>query len=111
VIERPEHIAPFEVVDFAYPSGTTAAVTRENEGRPLKVAANHPLPNRRFPMGEDLSNRDMLDWFSEDERNVCTSCGNRARVSLPRVAAHFCLACGAVTIAGFRLDVNHEIRV
>jgi hypothetical protein len=62
-------------------------------------------------MGEDLSNRDMLDWFSEEERSVCTSCGARACVSLPRVAAQFCFACGAVTIAGFRVDVKREILV
>jgi hypothetical protein len=62
-------------------------------------------------MTEVPSNRDLLDWFSEDERGVCSSCRERACVSLPRVAAHFCFACGAVTIAGFRIDVNHEILV
>jgi hypothetical protein len=62
-------------------------------------------------MGEVPSNRDLLDWFSEDERGVCSSCGERACVSLPRVAAQFCFACGAVTIAGFRIDVNREILV
>lgn len=62
-------------------------------------------------MGEVPSNRDLLDWFSEDERGVCSSCGERACVSLPRVSAHFCLACGAVTIAGMRIDMNREILV
>jgi hypothetical protein len=62
-------------------------------------------------MSEVPSNRDLLDWFSDEERNVCSSCGERGCVSLPRVAAHFCLACGAVTIAGYRIDVSHEIRV
>jgi hypothetical protein len=61
-------------------------------------------------MAEVPSNCDLLDWFSEDERKVCSSCGERACVSLPRVSAHFCLACGAATIAGTRLDV-HGIRV
>jgi hypothetical protein len=61
-------------------------------------------------MAEVPSNCDLLDWFSEDERKVCGSCGERACVSLPRVSAHFCLACGAATIAGTRLDV-HGIRV
>jgi hypothetical protein len=53
----------------------------------------------------------MLDWFSDDKRNVCSSCAERACVSLPHVSAHFCLACGAVTVAGMRLDVNREILV
>jgi hypothetical protein len=29
----------------------------------------------------------------------------------PHVSPHFCLAGGAATIAGMRLDVNHEILV
>ena len=62
-------------------------------------------------MAEVPSNRDLLAWFSEDERGVCSSCGERASVSLPRVAAHFCFACGAVSIAGFRIDLQREIRV
>ena len=62
-------------------------------------------------MAEVPSNRDLLDWFSEDERGVCSSCGERACVSLPQVAAHFCFACGAVSIAGIRIDVNRQIRV
>ena len=62
-------------------------------------------------MAEVPSNRDMLEWFSEDERNVCSSCRERACVSLPHVSAHFCLACGAITVAGMRLDVNGEILV
>lgn len=62
-------------------------------------------------MPEIPTNRDLLDWFSDDERDVCSSCRERARVSLPDVPAHFCLACGAVWIAGMRLDVDREIRV
>jgi hypothetical protein len=62
-------------------------------------------------MSEVRSNRDLLEWFAEDERGVCSSCGERACVRLPQVAAHFCLACDAVTIAGIRMDVNREIRV
>lgn len=57
------------------------------------------------------SNRDLLEWFGEDERTDCSVCGERACVSLPTVSAQFCLACGAVTIAGLRMDVNREIRV
>ena len=62
-------------------------------------------------MAEVPTNRDMLDWFSEEERNVCSSCRERACVTLPRVSAHFCFACGAVSIAGFRIDVKREILV
>lgn len=62
-------------------------------------------------MPEVPSNRDLLEWFGEDERTACSSCGERACVSLPRVSAAFCLACGAVSIAGMRLDTNREIAV
>jgi hypothetical protein len=62
-------------------------------------------------MAEVPSNRDLLDSFSEDERNVCGSCGERACVSLPHVPAQFCFACSAVSIAGFRIDLKREIRV
>ena len=52
-----------------------------------------------------MSNTDLLEWFSDDERHICSVCGKRACVSLPDVAANFCLACGAIHIDGVRLDV------
>jgi hypothetical protein len=57
------------------------------------------------------SNHDLLGWFEEDERKKCSYCGAQARVGLPGASAEFCFACGAVTIAGMRLDVSREIRV
>jgi len=62
-------------------------------------------------MAEVPTNRDLLEWFDEDERGVCGTCGERACVGLPTVPAHFCLACGAVSIAGMRIDVQREIQV
>lgn len=58
-----------------------------------------------------LTNRDLLDWFSEDEREQCGYCGERARVSLAEVPTTFCLACGAVTSGGIRLDVERQLVV
>jgi hypothetical protein len=56
------------------------------------------------------SNVDLLAWFSEDERELCESCGERASVvSLPEAIASFCLACGAVTIDGVRVDADLRI--
>jgi hypothetical protein len=55
------------------------------------------------------SNVDMLAWFSEDERHVCESCGEKARVSLADVFASFCLACGAVWADGVRVDASPRI--
>lgn len=55
------------------------------------------------------SNVDMLAWFREDERHVCRSCGEKARVSLPDVFASFCLACGAVSVDGVRIDASPRI--
>jgi hypothetical protein len=52
-----------------------------------------------------VANVDLLEWFSEDERNVCSSCGEKACVVLPDAPAHFCLACGAITVSGMRIDV------
>lgn len=62
-------------------------------------------------MREPLSNVDLLAWFTEDERNVCGSCRERACVSVPEALASFCLACGAVVIDGRRIDVNRRIAV
>jgi hypothetical protein len=62
-------------------------------------------------MLEAFSNRDMLAWFDDDERGECSWCGERACVSLPAVPAHFCLACGAISISGIRIDVNRTIPV
>jgi hypothetical protein len=58
-----------------------------------------------------VTNLDLLQWFSEEERNVCSSCGQQTCVSLPDAAAHFCLACGAIHISGMRLDVGRTIPV
>jgi hypothetical protein len=52
---------------------------------------------------------DMLAWFSEEERNECASCGERACVSLEGAIASFCLACGAVTIDGVRIDRDRKL--
>jgi hypothetical protein len=53
----------------------------------------------------------MIGWFSDDERDVCSACGESAAVSLPSALAVFCLACGAVTIDGERIDVDRRIVV
>lgn len=55
------------------------------------------------------TNLDMLAWFSEDERSTCAACGMQARVSLSDALASFCLACGAITLDGIRID--HDGRV
>jgi hypothetical protein len=60
---------------------------------------------------QPLTNLDLLAWFSEEERNECSSCGRRACVTLPDVAARFCLACGAIHIGGMRLDMNRQVPV
>jgi hypothetical protein len=52
------------------------------------------------------SNVDMLAWFSEGERQVCGSCGEKTCVGLPDVFASFCLACGAVWADGVRIDAS-----
>jgi hypothetical protein len=55
------------------------------------------------------SNVDMLAWFSEGERHVCGSCGEKARVSMPDEFASFCIACGAVWIDGVRVDASRIV--
>jgi len=55
------------------------------------------------------SNLDVLAWFSEDERDVCGSCGAKACVSIDEATASFCLACGAVSIDGIRIDADLRI--
>ena len=56
-------------------------------------------------------NIDFLAWFSSDERSDCEYCGGRTCVTLPDVAAVFCLGCGAVTIDGRRIDIDGSIAV
>jgi hypothetical protein len=55
------------------------------------------------------SNVDMLAWFEEDERGQCASCHEKACVSLPHAHASFCLACGAISLNGERIDVDRRI--
>jgi hypothetical protein len=62
-------------------------------------------------MRAPLSNVDLLAWFTEDERDVCSSCGEKACVSVTEAFASFCLACGAVVVDGRRIDVERRIPV
>jgi hypothetical protein len=56
-------------------------------------------------------NVDFLAWFSEEERQVCESCGERSAVNVPDALASFCLRCSAVTIDGVRLDLDGLITI
>jgi hypothetical protein len=66
----------------------------------------------RGPMAtRPLTNVDLLEWFSDEERHECSTCGHRACVTLPDVAARFCLSCGAIHIGGMRLDTGRRLPV
>ena len=54
------------------------------------------------------TNVDLLAWFSEEERQECSTCAEQACVTLPNVVASFCLACGAVTIDGAGIAISAE---
>ena len=54
------------------------------------------------------TNVDLLAWFSDDEREACSKCGERARVTLPDALASICLACGAITIDGVELELEPD---
>lgn len=56
-----------------------------------------------------LTNRDLLAWFSEEEREMCAACHERARVSFPEALASFCLSCGAIWADGVRIDVDGRL--
>jgi NMD protein affecting ribosome stability and mRNA decay len=62
-------------------------------------------------MTDAVSNVDFLAWFSDDERGVCGSCKEKACVTLPEAEASFCLACGAITLHGVRIDVDRRLTV
>jgi hypothetical protein len=51
---------------------------------------------------------DLLAWFSDDEREGCSKCGERACVTLPDALASFCLACGAITIEGVEIELEPD---
>jgi hypothetical protein len=46
----------------------------------------------------------MLSWFSDEERERCSSCGERASVTLEEGLATMCLACRSITVDGKRFD-------
>jgi len=48
---------------------------------------------------------DLLAWFSEDERVECANCSERACVRGPDASACVCMACGAVSVHGVRIDI------
>jgi hypothetical protein len=54
------------------------------------------------------TNRELLAWF-DDERAVCSYCGEKTSVSFTGVRASFCLNCSAVSIDSVRIDLDHRI--
>jgi hypothetical protein len=54
-------------------------------------------------------NTDLLAWFTEEERQMCGACGQRARVTVDGALTSFCLSCGAVWLEGERIDVDRRI--
>jgi hypothetical protein len=50
-------------------------------------------------------NLDLLEWFSEAEREDCPACGERAVVGADGAPLfRVCLGCAAVWVGGERLD-------
>jgi ArsR family metal-binding transcriptional regulator len=47
-----------------------------------------------------MSNLDLLEWFDEEERSVCSECGERACVTFAEAKASFCMGCGVVKVDG-----------
>jgi hypothetical protein len=46
-------------------------------------------------MGRGGANIELIEWFDESQRLVCTSCGERASLEL-HDGSVYCLACAAV---------------
>jgi hypothetical protein len=65
-------------------------------GRPTLARPVFAAPNR---------NVDLLEWFSDEEREVCSDCGEKACVSFPGLQAAFCLACNAVKVDGKKIEL------
>jgi hypothetical protein len=51
-------------------------------------------------------NIDLLAWFSNDERQECWVCHQRASVTIAGALAAFCLDCGTITIDGLPIKVG-----
>lgn len=56
-----------------------------------------------------FTNRDLLEWFSAEERHECGQCGERAVVSLPDALASFCLVCGLIWVDGVQIDIEGRV--
>jgi hypothetical protein len=55
-----------------------------------------------------LTNVDLLDWFSDEERGLCSDCGQHACVGLPGLTASFCLACNSVKVDGKTITLSEK---
>ena len=55
-------------------------------------------------------NVDLVDWFDEDERVICESCGEGAAVTMAaETTASFCLHCGAISIDGAQINLDGRL--
>ena len=66
----------------------------------MDVRHGPSYPGPPMPAARTFTNVDLLEWFSEDERDVCSECGEKACVTFPGLDAAFCLACNAVKVDG-----------
>ena len=57
-----------------------------------------------------ITSRDLLAWFDDEERQVCSDCGEKACVSFPGLSAAFCLACNAVKVDGRKISLDEKVR-
>ena len=58
--------------------------------------------------GRRVTNRNLLAWFSEEERLLCPACEKRTAVVAEGSRASICFSCGAVCLDdGRRLDDGH----
>jgi hypothetical protein len=74
----------------------------------MDAAARRSYPGA--PMAATgITNRDLLAWFSDDEREVCSDCGERACVTFPGLRAAFCLACNAVKVDGKKIALMQDL--
>ena len=59
-----------------------------------------------------MANLDLLEWFDEDERELCPACGKRSMVGVDEAPdLGVCLGCAAVWVAGARIDKQTHLDV
>ena len=72
----------------------------------VRAPARRQAPDLAAPETMPTTWSGLAEWFSDDELDVCSACGERATLRIPDLGTTICLACGLIRRHGGETSVD-----